>query len=314
MSKTASHDNKSLPLAASLDWNLLPGLHALLEEASVSRAAARLGLTVPSMSRMLGRLRTTLGDPLLVRAGRALVPTGYAAQLRERVAQLAADGHALLTGGAETSLATLERRLVIRSNDGMIGPWLTPLVAAVRAKAPGVRVVFVSEGDERADDLRDGRVDLDLGVVGDDAPELRTQVLVRDRFVGVVRRRHPVLRRRDLARFVAFDHLGISRRGRLHGPIDRALTAAGLRRHVVATVPTALAAALAVASSDWITAMPAIVATSLARTLAITPFAIPLALPDIVISQTWHPRFDRDPAHRLLRDCVRALAATATGR
>src|SRR5581483_1019981 len=105
MSKTASRVKESLPSAASLDWNLLPGLHALLEEASVSRAAERLAITVPSMSRMLGRLRATLGDPLLVRAGRALVPTAYAAALRERVAQIAADGHAVLTGGAEASLA-----------------------------------------------------------------------------------------------------------------------------------------------------------------------------------------------------------------
>jgi DNA-binding transcriptional LysR family regulator len=312
MSKTASRDNKSLPSAASLDWNLLPGLHALLEEASVSRAAERLAITVPSMSRMLGRLRATLGDPLLVRAGRALVPTAYAAALRERVAQIAAEGHAVLTGGAEASLATLERRLVLRTNDGMLAPWLAPLVAAVRARAPGLRLVFVSEGDERADDLRDGRVDLDLGVVGDAAPELRTQVLVRDRFVGVVRRRHPVLRKKTLARFAAADHLGISRRGQLRGPIDAALRAASLARNVVATVPTAAAAALAVADSDWITAMPAVVAAAFARRLPVAAFAIPLPLPDIVISQTWHPRFDRDPAHRLVRDCVRTLAGTTS--
>ncbi|HET9622371.1 MAG TPA: LysR family transcriptional regulator [Kofleriaceae bacterium] len=311
MSRSASHDKKSLPHEASLDWNLLPGLHALLEEASVSRAAARLGVTVPSMSRMLGRLRTTLGDPLLVRAGRALVPTAYASGLRERVAQIAADGHALLTGGGEASLAGVERRLVIRSNDGMVGPWLAPLIAAVHARAPRLRLVFVSEGDERADDLRDGRVDLDLGVVGDAAPELRTQVLVRDRFVAVVRRGHPVLRRRRRARFVAFPHLGISRRGQLRGPIDRALHAAGLARDVVATVPTASAAAIAAASTDWITAMPGVVATPLARVLPIATFAIPLALPEIVISQTWHPRFDRDPAHRLLRDCLWQLARGA---
>ncbi|MCE9577912.1 MAG: LysR family transcriptional regulator [Deltaproteobacteria bacterium] len=293
----------------TVDWNLLPSLHALLDEASVSRAARRMGVTVPSMSRVLGRLRVALGDPLLVRAGRALVPTAYATAVRDRVARLATEGHDLLAGGHTPALATVARTLTIRSNDGIIGPWLQPLLAAIRARAPLLTLAFVAEGDELPDELRDGRVDLDLGVVGDAAPELRTQVLVRDAYVGVVRRGHPFLRgRRTARRFASYDHIGVSRRGKLHGPIDRALRAAGLAHTVVATVPAATAAAVAVAGSDCITGLPRIVARALADVLPIAWFPIPLALPAIAIAQTWHPRFDRDPAHRLLRECVLAIA------
>ena len=100
-------DNVSLSLMTNLDWNLLPALHLLLQEASVSRAAERLGVTVPSMSRMLQRLRAGLGDPLLVRAGRALVPTPYAMALRAQVAAVAEQGQAILAGPREQPLSAI---------------------------------------------------------------------------------------------------------------------------------------------------------------------------------------------------------------
>ena len=297
----------------ALDWNLVPALHALLEEASVSRAAARLGVTTPSMSRMLGRLRVTFGDELLVRAGRGLVPTPRAVALRDRVAALTADARELLSTDAE--LARSERTLVIRSNDAAATPWLEPLVTRIRARAPRISVAFVSEGDELPDELRDGRVDLDLGVADDRAPELRTHLLMRDTFVAVVRRGHPLLRKpHTAAKLVRYPHLAISRRGRRGGPLDEALRAVGLSRDVVATVPSAAAAASVVAGTDWVTVMPRSVASALAEHMQITSFALPFALPAITFAMTWHPRFDREPAHRMLRDELRALIRERDGR
>jgi DNA-binding transcriptional LysR family regulator len=290
----------------TLDWNLVPALHALLQDHSVSRAAERIGVTTPSMSRMLGRLRQTFGDELLVRAGRRLVPTPLAVALRDRVAALDADARELLA--TDAALSQTARTLVIRANDALAAPWLEPLVARIRARAPRVHLAFVAEGDERPEELRDGRVDLDLGVIGDDAPELRTQLLVRDTFVAVVRRGHPLMRgRRTPARLVGFPHLAISRRGRRTGPIDAALATRKLARDIVATVPSASSAACIIAGTDWVTAMPRIVATALAARLPIAWFELGLSLPAIPISMTWHPRLDRDPAHRLLRDELRAL-------
>lgn len=291
----------------TLDWNLLPALHALLEEASVTRAAERVGVTTPSMSRTLARLRTTFGDPLLVRAGRALVRTAYAEALRDRVAALNADANELFA--TDATLASTSRALVIRANDALAAAWLAPLVERMRARAPRVVLAFVSEGEERPDELRDGRVDLDIGVTDDAGPELRTQTLVRDTFTAVVRRGHPLARRpRTPAKLVRYPHLGISRRGRRAGPIDAALSEQGLARDVVATVPSASAAACVVASNDWVTAMPSLVAHALAERMALSCFAFPLSLPEIAIAQTWHPRFDRDPVHRALREELVALA------
>lgn len=297
-----------------MDWALLPALGALLEESSVSRAAHRLGVTIPTMSRMLGRLREQHRDPLLVRAGQRLVPTPYATGLRPRIASLVGEAEALLSRGAG-SLATSTRTLVVRANDALVGPWLDPLLASIHEEAPGVRLAFVSEGDESPDDLREGRVDLDVGELGRGAPELRTQLLFQDRFVAVVRREHPLLRgKRSPERLVRFPHLGISRKGRFDGPIDERLAALGVSRRVVATVPSGSAAALAVSTSDLVTGLPGRVAQALSRTLPIAMFDFPFELPALRVAQTWHPRFDVDPAHAYLRKCLMEVAGDSFSR
>lgn len=308
-------DNVSLSLMTNLDWNLLPALHVLLQEASVSRAAERLGVTVPSMSRMLQRLRAGLGDPLLVRAGRALVPTPYAMALRAQVAAVAEQGQAILAGPREQPLSAINRTLVVRTNDGVVGPLLPALMQRVRGRAPGLKLAFVSEGDESPAELREGRVDLDLGVLDDSAPELRTQALLRDRFVAVVRRGHPLAAGlQNLAHLTEHLHIGVSRRGRFTGPLDDALQRHGLRRQVIATVPSATAAVVAVAESDLMTAVPRLLARVLQKTLAVVALEVPLELPALTISQTWHPRGDADPAHRWLRACVVAVLKEASAR
>lgn len=296
----------------TLDYNLLPALHALIEEASVSRAARRLGVTVPAMSRTLARLRETLGDPLLVRAGREMVRTPFADAQRDRVARASDEIRQVLTRKGEGSVAETSRTLFVRTNDGLLGPLLHRLLDELRAHAPGLSLAFVAEGEESPAELRDGRVHLDIGVLGESAPELRSQVLLRDRFVCVVRKKHPLTRGPVTeARLVAYEHLSISHRGRLKGPIDALLAKNKLQRRVVAAVPSSTTALMAVATSDLVTAAPRSVARALASTLPITLIDPPWPLPPLAIAQTWHPRFDEDPAHRWLRECLARLTRSA---
>src|ERR1700709_727678 len=103
-------------MSADADLNLLVALNALLSEGSVSRAAERLGLSESAMSRTLARLRETTGDALLVRAGRAMVPTPRALALRDRVKELVDEAHAVLRpDGPGLDLSTLERRFTVRA-------------------------------------------------------------------------------------------------------------------------------------------------------------------------------------------------------
>src|SRR5580658_5594040 len=133
----------------SMDMYLLAALDALLAEGSVAGAARRLGLSASAMSRTLARLRAATGDPLLVRAGRSMVPTPHATELRERVRDLAQDARAVLRPAvASLDLAALKRSFTIRSNEGFVEVIAARLVAAVTAVAPSVRLHFAPKPDK----------------------------------------------------------------------------------------------------------------------------------------------------------------------
>src|SRR6476646_9175738 len=119
------------------DLNLLVTLDVLLAEGSVARAARRLRLRPSAMSRALARLRRTTGAPLLVRAGRGLVPTPRALELRERVARLVQDAEAVLRPAERLDLTRLVRTFTLRSSDGFVESFGPALVARVGDEAPG---------------------------------------------------------------------------------------------------------------------------------------------------------------------------------
>ena len=291
------------------DLNLLVTLDVLLAEGSVARAAQRLRLSASAMSRALARLRETTGDPLLVRAGRGLVPTPRALELRERVGQLVQGGEAVLRPAEKLNLKQLVRTFTLRTSDGFVENFGPGLLARVGADAPGVRLRFVQKPDKDSAPLRDGMVDLDTGVVGKTTgPEVLTQALFRDRFIGVVRTGHALCRGKITpARYAAGRHVLVSRRGLEKGPMDEALQPLGLEREIV-TIVGGFSAALALArASDLIAAVPERHTGNLRAGLH--SFLLPVAVPEITVSLLWHPRLDADPAHRWLRLCVREACA-----
>jgi DNA-binding transcriptional LysR family regulator len=291
------------------DFNLLVTLDVLLTEGSVARAAKRLRLSPSAMSRALARLRETMGDPLLVRAGRGLVPTPRALELRERVSQLVLEAEAVLRPAEQPDLRQLVRTFTLRTSEGFVENFGAQLIARIAEQAPGVRLRFVHKPDKDSTSLRDGSVDLETGVVGKDAsPELRTQGLFRDRFVGVVREGH-ALCHGDItpARYAAGSHIGVSRRGLAKGPIDQALEPLELERQIV-TIVAGFSTALALArSTDLIASVPERHTANL-RT-GMHSFALPLTLSGFTLAMLWHPRLDADPAHRWLRGCLREVCA-----
>lgn len=289
------------------DLNLLFTLEALLTEGSVARAARRLRLSPSAMSRSLARLREATGDPLLVRAGRGLVPTPRALELRDRVRQLVEEAESILRPAEALDLGRLARTFTVRTSEGFVENFGPHLVARIGEEAPGVRLRFVQKLDKESGPLRDGTVDLETGVVGKTTgPEVRTLALFRDRFVGVVRKGHPLSRGRVTpSRYARGKHIGVSRQGLERGPIDDALEPLGLEREVV-TIVGGFATALALArASDLIASVPERHTGSLRE--GMHSFALPVPVPEITVSLLWHPRLDADPAHRWLRACVREV-------
>jgi DNA-binding transcriptional LysR family regulator len=286
------------------DFNLLIALDVLLAEGNVARAAQRLRLSPSAMSRALARLRETTGDPLLVRAGRGLVPTPRALELRERVSQLVQDAEAVLRPAETPNLKQLTRTFTLRTREGFVENFGADLIARVSEEAPGVKLCFVQKPNKDSAPLRDGTVDLETAVVGNTmGPEVRVQALFRDHFIGVVRMGHP-LSQSDITpvRYASGKHIYISRQGLANEPIDEALSLLGLKREAI-TIVDSFSTALALArSSDLIACVPEHHTGNL-RT-GMHSFPLPVPTPEMTISLCWHPRLHADPAHRWLRGLV----------
>jgi DNA-binding transcriptional LysR family regulator len=299
-------------MTQEVDWNLLAALDVLLAEGSVTAAAERLHLSVPATSRTLGRIRQTFGDPILVRAGRGLVPTPRALAIQHRLHQLVEEAHALVESSRDVDLASLQRTFTIRANDALIGMLTARLVTSVQAVAPGIILRFVPEGEEDLVPLRDGLVDLDVGVIADFGPEVRTRALNDERLVGLVATSHPLASGRiTLRRIAGVEHVGVSRRGRTRGALDDILEEHGLARKVVAVVPTFTAAAHVIAGSQLTGLIPASYAGQVAALTGAHIYEIPADLPRLPISEAWHVRHDLDPAHQWLRNEVAATMSPA---
>jgi len=291
------------------DFNLLVTLDVLLAEGNVTRAAHRLRLSPSAMSRALARLRETTGDPLLVRAGRGLVPTPRALELRERVSQLVQDGEAVLRPAEKLNLQQIVRTFTLRTSEGFVENFGPDLIARVGEEAPGVRLRFVQKPNKDSAPLRDGAVDLETGVVEKTtALELRVQALFRDRYIGVVRKGHPLSKGKITpSRYAAGRHICVSREDRDKGPIDEALRQFELERKVV-TIVGGFSTALGLArASDLIASVPERHTGNLRA--GMHSFPLPVSMPEFTVSLLWHPRLDADQAHRWLRGHVRDICA-----
>lgn len=293
------------------DLNLLIALDALLAEGSVARAARRLRLSPSATSRALSRLREVTGDPLLVRAGRGLVPTPRAAALRLQVHDLVEAAGAVLRPEHRLDPATLTRSFTLRTSDGFVENFGPPLLAHVADAAPGVRLNFVQKPDKDSAPLRDGRVDLETGVIEPMlGPELRSTALFRDRLIGVVRADHPLAASPvTLARYLDARHVIVSRSGFEEDAVDRPFLPGDLVRRVASAVSGFATALALVRGSDLVATVPDRHTAALRDGLA--SFTLPTPDRPFTVSMLWHPRFEADPAHRWLRQAVRAVCGGA---
>lgn len=302
-----------------VDLNLLPALDALLTEGSVTGAARRLGLSVSAMSRTLTRLREATGDRLLLQAGRGLVLTPYAMQLRERIPALAREAQAALAPADHAlQIATLDQCFTLRAGEGFIDLLAAPLLARIRQAAPQVRLRFAPKPDWDARPLREGGIDLEIGTLRTTAPELRTRRLFRDRYLGVCRSGHPLLDETeiDAERYTACGHVVASRAGEMDHPVDEALAAQGLSRQVAMVVPAYTHAMQVARQSDLLAVIPhSCLGNSFtpghAAALGLRHFELPVPTPSFNVSAIWHPRLDQDASHRWLRGEVLALCEAA---
>ncbi|MCX4234860.1 LysR family transcriptional regulator [Streptomyces ortus] len=286
--------------------NLLTVLDALLEEGSVMGAAERLHLSSPAVSRTLGRLRAVTGDDILVRTGHSMTPTPYAMSVREDVHRLVRQAHEVLSPIRELAPATMDRTFTIQCHDAVAASPLPVLVGRLRQQAPGVQLRALAENSVDTDDLRHGRVHLELGGGRPSLPEFRSEPLGTDPFVVAMRADHPCATGLDLKAYAAHPHVLVSRRGRLTAPIDETLAAEGLHRRVVAAVATLPTALRIAAHGDALVTCTAVLGRPLIEAFGLVARPLPIESPAVTIHCNWHQRYDSDPAHAWLREQVRA--------
>lgn len=295
------------------DLNLLIALHVLLEEGSVAGAAERMHLSSPAMSRTLGRVREAFGDPILVRAGRSMVPTPRALELREQVRQLVEQASGLFNTGGEERLETLERQFTLTVHDVLVGGLGVRMLEAMRQEAPNCTLRFALDSPLDGSDLRDGRIHLYIGGPITLGPEIKLQSLFSTSYVGLARDDHPIFDQ-DISpeRFAGYPQICVSRTERDHNrdPVDTALAKLGLTRKVALTTQSFNTAIFALPGSDLVLPIPQHALYRIGRLgLGLRRFMIPVPLETLIVIQAWHPRFDNDIGHRWLRRTVRAICA-----
>lgn len=298
-------------MLTAVDVNLLVVLRALLRECHVTRAAAQVGLSQSATSHALSRLRELYGDELLVRQGRALVPTPRAKVLLPQIERGLNQLAATISGEPAWDPATARKEFTIGMVDYGQALLLGPLLKELQKQAPGVDLSVIVSRDLN-ELLEAGTIEAAVNLSGRTPPSIRTRKLFSESYLCMVRERHPqVGPKLTLSRYLALRHLVVAPSGAPGSVVDTILAQRGHERRVAVRVPNFLIAPLIVAGSDFINTGPERLARQMARRYPIRLLSPPsvLALPAFDMHLAWHARFDDDAAHGFLRSCITKVAA-----
>ncbi len=286
---------------STVDLNLLKLFEALVRERSVTLAGLRLGLSQPAASRALGRLRTMLGDRLVVRGklGLELTPRGEA--LVGPVTKLLDDARGIVSP-AVFDPASAMGRITIAAHDHLSLMVLAGLMARFERDAPALSLHIAQPAGDNVRLVEQGGADLALGIFESLPGSLHQRGLYTDSLVCVMRSDHPaVTDGLSLERYVALRHITVTISGVGESTVDTVLSTLGLTRHVALRVPHFLAGAMLVADSDMILTLPSRLARLLAQRLPLALLDLPLKVAPLSPAMIWHERFHGDPAHVWVR-------------
>ena len=293
----------------AVDLNLLKAFDALIGERAVTRAGARIGLSQPAMSHALLRLRSLFADDLFVRTARGMEPTAHAREIAPLIAAAIERIEAALNLGTgfdpARSQAIFTAGMAEYAEVALVGR----LAAAFAGEAPNATLRLTPlNGADAADQLDRGAIDVAVAHVNTLPAPIESAVLLRDPFVVVTRKGHPIAGNPlSLEAYAAQNHILVSPRGDTSGALDRILVDFGLRRRVALLVASYLALPAALTASDLVATVPQRTARQIAATaeIAVMPLPIDFAM---TVSMAWHRRTASEPAQAWFR---RMLAAAA---
>jgi DNA-binding transcriptional LysR family regulator len=277
------------------DLNLLPALAVLLEERSISRAAARHHLSQPAMSRVLQRLRETFGDELLVRTANGYELTARARRLQQDLQSLLPEVDRMLRG-ERFNPSTAEDTFRVCGPDSASILIASRLPGRLKAMAPGTQLELVAWHDKAFEDVTHGRVDLLLWA-NQVPPPLLSRELIEDDIICVLCERHPI-GNRPLTKetYLRYPHVLLTLFSPWGSIVDRVLAQNNQQRRIGLRVPYFGAAVLAVPGTDLIATLPRRSAEIYAASAPVrmTPFPFKIAQLRYLIA--WHPSTNEEPA------------------
>lgn len=288
----------------NIDLNLLKALDALLDERSVTRAAARLGLTQPAMSGILTRLRESFGDPLFVRAQRGILPTKRAHDLIVPVKQILAEIDALLQPPIFNP-AVAKMTFTIAATDYALRAIAVPFLSELKKSAPHIRVCLLPLDHSQVESqLERGFIDVALMTPEITPQNLHARELFKEKYVCVFRKGHPTITANSLNvdQFCNSDHALVSYNGgSFNGIADEVLQKNGKQRNVTLSVKNFLILPEILRTSDMVATLPSRLVNGMNDLVITEP---PIDIPGFTKTVVWHERTHHDPAQRWLRELL----------
>jgi DNA-binding transcriptional LysR family regulator len=291
----------------SLDLNLLLVFDAMIRVGSVSRAAEEMGLTQPSTSNALARLRNFFGDPLFVRSDGAMRPTPLALQMAEQVQEALGQLRRAIEDKRYFDPMTSCRRFSICMNEMGQRVFLPKIVTRFAEIAPGVDLEAIEMTSQQAQAaMPNGDVDLAIGYFSDFGPSFFRQRVTTGHYVAVARNGHPHIDGTlTLPAYLSASHISyvpaLGNHAALEALLAEEFMKHGVRRRVALRVANSLGIPKIISSTDLIMTVPSVLAQAFCETAAVQIFDLPFDIPHIEIFQYWHARYHHDPANQWLR-------------
>jgi DNA-binding transcriptional LysR family regulator len=294
---------------SAVDLNLLVAFDALLAERNVTRAAQRIGLSQPALSKALSRLRDVFDDPLFERQGGVMRPTPQALKLSQPVRRALDEIQAALAPrdfdpGRAQATVTLG---VIDYYELLLLP---RLMNELQRRAPRIDIAV-----KRTDRLRvieqfaKNEIDFAVVPIPESVTELHADALSVEDAVTLMAEGNPLAEDFTLARFASAGHIIVALEGQGVGRIDALLAARGLQRRIALRLPNFASVPFIVGGSELITTMPRALGQRLAAAARIVCLPPPLPVPPVTVHLAWHPRSAASPLHRWMRETIRSVAA-----
>ncbi|MBJ7539643.1 LysR family transcriptional regulator [Marinomonas transparens] len=293
---------------SDIDLNLLYIFQVLIEELNVTKAAIRLNVSQPAVSRSLSRLRDVFNDPLFVRTSHGLSPTSRTESLSPFLSDML-KGLENLVQPTEFIPATSKRRFTLSTTDFGALTVLSQILDRFRQEAPNAILDVKAWSDDMTVGLGQTDIDLAVAVLSKEPPSgIRTMRLKSDRMVCLARKGHPDINGDELTieGYVQADHVQVVLGRREYFAVDRELEKMGHKRHVAIQLPNFVPAARIVMDSDLLLTVPRLFAEDMVSTVTdLGLYELPFASREFDYSMIWHERFQHDTAHLWFRGLLK---------